>query len=547
MHGRRKGQNRGTPEMSIEQPGMRMGEGVDLRQVTVLSKGDWERIQTQLHRKQIEEDRIRRKQAEIDEKKKKSKEMVDTWGNTIIGQRQRKLEARTIREQKEEEEKKLIDLEEAQYQAQQRREAIEKAKTQQYYQTDRVKKFHSALQLTEVLKEREAQIELKRLKDKANIGKDNEYLELERREYEQSIKDDQAKALERIISAQNTRQFQVAQVQEHLKSRDLELREDRKEGEELKKLGIQYHQEKERLENIKKDEKQQLKVDNMKQIRDRDAIRNMQKQQEEDEDEECRIFAAAKRKMMKLRAEKELEIHNEKQKNLDRIRTKLAAQMTQKVSDEDERIHKAVQEAEEKREKEEAEKELKMRKAMKESADHRHVQLKEAEDKKKELRRQELETIRIRQAADEIFRRNEEEKRVRKREDNENLKNFHFDQTNDRKGKEIEKKQKELALDRANLELIAMEEEQFQEYATKVIEHCEKGGRNVYPLRKAAQTGAGGGVGPKFEGKGGIRPSYMVSDKTGRQMPHYQRDSTEETKDNIYGKAPSKKRLGFVW
>ncbi|XP_052096126.1 cilia- and flagella- associated protein 210-like [Mytilus californianus] len=547
MHGRRKGQNRGTPEMPIEQPGMRMGEGVDLRQVTVLSKGDWERIQTQLHRKQIEEDRIRRKQAEIDEKKKKSKEMVDTWGNTIIGQRQRKLEARTIREQKEEEEKKLVDLEEAQYQAQQRREAIEKAKTQQYYQTDRVKKFHSALQLTEVLKEREAQIELKRLKDKANIGKDNEYLELERREYEQSIKDDQAKALERIISAQNTRQFQVAQVQEHLKSRDLERREDRKEGEELKKLGIQYHQEKERLENIKKDEKQQLKVDNVKQIRDRDAIRNMQKQQEEDEDEECRIFAAAKRKMMKLRAEKELEIHNEKQKNLDRIRTKLAAQMTQKVSDEDDRIHKAVQEAEEKREKEEVEKELKMRKAMKESADHRHVQLKEAEDKKKELRRQELETIRIRQAADEIFRRNEEEKRVRKREDNENLKNFHFDQTNDRKGKEIGKKQKELALDRANLELIAMEEEQFQEYATKVIEHCEKGGRNVYPLRKAAQTGAGGGVGPKFEGKGGIRPSYMVSDKTGRQMPHYQRDSTEETKDNIYGKAPSKKRLGFVW
>ena len=29
----------------------------------------------------------------------------------------------------------------------------------------------------------------------------------------------------------------------------------------------------------------------------------------QDEDEECRIFAAAKRKMMKLRAEKELEIH----------------------------------------------------------------------------------------------------------------------------------------------------------------------------------------------------------------------------------------------
>lgn len=58
------------------------------------------------------------------------------------GQRQRKLEARKIREEKEEEERKLIDIEEAKYQASKRKEAIEKAKTQQYYQTDRVKGFH---------------------------------------------------------------------------------------------------------------------------------------------------------------------------------------------------------------------------------------------------------------------------------------------------------------------------------------------------------------------------------------------------------------------
>ena len=58
------------------------------------------------------------------------------------GQRQRKLEARKLREKKEEEEKKQIDLEEAKYQAQQRKDAIDKAKTQQYYQTDRVKGFH---------------------------------------------------------------------------------------------------------------------------------------------------------------------------------------------------------------------------------------------------------------------------------------------------------------------------------------------------------------------------------------------------------------------
>ena len=40
------------------------------------------------------------------------------------------------------EERKKVDIEEAKYQAQKRKEAIERAKTLQYYQTDRVKTFH---------------------------------------------------------------------------------------------------------------------------------------------------------------------------------------------------------------------------------------------------------------------------------------------------------------------------------------------------------------------------------------------------------------------
>lgn len=55
--------------------------------------------------------------------------------------------------------------------------------------------------------------------------------------------------------------------------------------------------------------------------------------------------------------------------------------------------------------------------------------MREAEQKQKEERRQELETIRIRQAADEIFRRNEEEKRTRKFDENRGLARFHLDQT----------------------------------------------------------------------------------------------------------------------
>jgi len=48
-----------------------------------LSKSDWDRIQQQLYRKQIEEERLRKVREERDERKNKSKEVVQHWGNTI--------------------------------------------------------------------------------------------------------------------------------------------------------------------------------------------------------------------------------------------------------------------------------------------------------------------------------------------------------------------------------------------------------------------------------------------------------------------------------
>ena len=62
---------------------------------------------------------------------------------------------------------------------------------------------------------------------------------------------------------------------------------------------------------------------------------------------------------------------SDKQETLEKIREKLAAQMKTRVDDEDDRIRKAVEEAEEKRAKDDAEREEKARKMIKESNEHR--------------------------------------------------------------------------------------------------------------------------------------------------------------------------------
>lgn len=63
------------------------------------------------------------------------------------GQRQRRLEERQKRLEREEEERKKIDIEEALFQAEKRKAAIEKAKLQQYYQTDRIKGLHVSVMI----------------------------------------------------------------------------------------------------------------------------------------------------------------------------------------------------------------------------------------------------------------------------------------------------------------------------------------------------------------------------------------------------------------
>lgn len=67
--------------------------------------------------------------------------------------------------------------------------------------------FQSALTLTEVLKERDAQVEFKQLKKAATQGQDRAYLEQTRRELEEAIRTDQDEARKRIDSAKRNTKF----------------------------------------------------------------------------------------------------------------------------------------------------------------------------------------------------------------------------------------------------------------------------------------------------------------------------------------------------
>lgn len=395
--------------------------------------------------------------------------------------------------------------------------------------------------LSEVLKERDAQIELKKLKEKAMIGADNEWLEYERKQLEDGILKEQREARDRIEKNHENASYILKQINQHKSRADKLSEDDKVEGEELRRLAAHYELEKKRLEEIRQEESKQLMIDNKRQIADTKKINEIKAAQEEEEDEECRIFAAAKRKMMKMRAEKEKEIFHDKQvgqtpsllnnfnrylvitllicnfyvkftlkDKLNRIREKLYAQMQEQVRDEDERLHKAEAEAEEKRDREERMKEERIRKGHQAARDHMMATMKRNENLKKQEKIEELKRLQVQKEADGVFERAENEKKQRRYDAVKDRKIYNLQQFEDRKVKGVESRKKQLALEKKNEELLNLEEDQFNEYAKKVIDHCEKNGRNTYPLRKAANQGIGGGLGPVLPGKGS-KQNYLVS------------------------------------
>lgn len=97
-----------------------------------------------------------------------------------------------------------------------------------------------------------------------------------------------------------------------------------------------------------------------------------------------------------------------------------------------------------------------------------------------------------------------------------------------------------------NAELVAEEENQFQQYSQQIISAAAEAQRNVFPLCKAAGDGIGGGLGPVFSG---VRSNYLVQDSTGAQMPKYVSGATQNIKklNDAVDIQDAKRRLGFMW
>uniref|UniRef100_A0A3P8TR96 Cilia and flagella associated protein 210 n=1 Tax=Amphiprion percula TaxID=161767 RepID=A0A3P8TR96_AMPPE len=530
---------------SAVQPSRRRGSsksGKNLRQVTVLRKAELQRIQDRPSRLKKEKERLREAAEQREALHQQSKEVVKLWSNTITGQRQKKLEAKMIREQIEEEKRKLMDIEEAKYKEQKRKEIIERAKTQQYYQTDRVKGLHRALLLTEVLKERDAQVELKQRQKSATKDADKEYVEMVKSREDEALRQEQEKVKQKKLQRQAAEEDLKNQMKENEKVREQLKLEDKKDGEEIQRLLEQYQLEQRMESGRQANERRNLMLAQMV----RDLLRAINAQKQEAEEEQRKLFLSAKQKMIKLRNEKEKELFREAQMRRERIMGKLTVKQQEEAVSEEQRIAKAVAEQDAKQAQEQQEKEEKKAEMLKSIAAHRESMRREKEQMEKTAKQNKQDTLQRITEADRIFSEEQQLEAKKTRENEIKLQDFNVTLMAEKSARQQRLKEEEHEFDAKNAEFMAEEENKFQQYSQSVINAAAVAQKNLFPLCKAAREGIGGGQGPVF---GGFRPSYLVQDRTGAQMPKYVSGTTEDIKkrNEVVDIQEAKRRLGFTW
>ncbi|CAH8494685.1 unnamed protein product [Schistosoma turkestanicum] len=536
-------------EFSFENPDKNLS--MDIRRVKLITQSEWERLQNQLDDNLSEAAKIAEKKLQIEKIKAQSKEMTKNWTSTLLGARQKKLEERANRLAEQEKARQAVDREEELFQAEQRRKAIEKAKQQLYYETDRVRLLHAGLNLTETLKERDMQLEFKHLKNKLEAKKENEQVEKMRKNIEAAIKKEQDEAMRRRErNLLNVQELQ-AQMKEHVEQKERQREQVLAEGEELKKIAAADLLEREKLEQTYRDQMRKLEKEFQDQINGHKQMKEIEKLRDEGFEEQCRLFAAAKIKMIKMRIMKEREIFQQKEAQLQKIQDYLTEQMKNAKDNEEMRLNKAIAEIEEKYQRDLKEKQDKQLKIIQEINEHRLNELERRRKLFEDEKQAELNEIRERIAAQLKLAEYENTQKAKKLEERKQLSQQYLQESIEKRKQAQEERKKEIEEVANEEKLIQLEEHVFRDYATRVINHCQANDRNVYPLKKATNARSMTGLGTGLPGKPSLVSINQTINKQNNNDPcpseEIRNNDAASDKNSANKKTNTNERLGFVW
>ncbi|XP_065185367.1 cilia- and flagella- associated protein 210-like [Sycon ciliatum] len=523
----------------------------------IMPESEWDRITGTIDRSRAVDVMAETTRRDREALHQTSNAMVKTWDSTLEGQRLKRLERLKLKADREEANHKRLDLEEAQLQAEKRKEAIAKAREGLMQQTDRVKKFNEALVLSEVLREREAQVDFKKRKEVRKQGMDAQYLRRIEEDRVKALHDEAEKRKKRIAASQQTVDYQLKQMRDRHDKEQEDRRQMLREQLESEKLAEQYFAEQRAFEEkLSADKKEQRRIYDLT-LGDKKAAIHQKKLEDELETEEVQRFASAKQKMTKLRKRREREILHTVRERQDAMCQRLHGAALQERDDEDREIAEAQAEKDRQRDQEAKEKQDMYMQRQQEIAEHRERVMEAHEEQLKQEAQRQAELMQQEKLIDRKFHIQQLKEESLRKEKNREFQQAQIGQVHDLLGKQQAEIDEQLKHDERAMEKLGYEENDFKRYATRTIGEAKERGAPTFVLERAVGVAPCGGHGPELTERGGIKPSFLAMDAFGtelknfgaaRTLPHLGPTAQASPKS----KPPSfpgntKKRAGFMW
>jgi len=289
-------------------------------------------------------DAAQAEQARREDLRMRSQQRYKHWGNTLEATREKKKRDRLKRLEQIEQTQQALDKEEESLAEQRRREAIDRANRLLYQSNDKVKSFHSALLLSNVIKEREMQREIlkQRTEQKKQIDSMYDRMMEEKRQTElQREADEQSQRKLQSKSLADTQMQQLAALHSRYQR---ERVEEMEEGERIKRIALQAQKEAEaseaRRQMRKKENAQAFVKFNEQQM----LLKEEEARREAEEERKIAEFAQEKERMLHKRQEVEAAKFKHKQGIHAALIETQYQHLQQLRSKEDQRIEKQVQE-----------------------------------------------------------------------------------------------------------------------------------------------------------------------------------------------------------
>nr|CDS27081.1 expressed conserved protein [Hymenolepis microstoma] len=450
--------------------------------VKVLSREEWERLNSWPHKEEISASRRQRELEERERIKQESYEIHKHWTNTVMGMRQKKLEAREERLRREEEERVAVDQAWAKQQAEERHQKLCLARTLTLYTAPRIKHFHTALHIGDAMKENELQLELKKLKSEAAAKKSEIELQAMKKSIEEAENKEQQKHAERQAAERAVREEQLRQIQERRELEEREKAELVAEREKIRQLAKEAEERNSQLREEKCRLQRKAIKDQLDDIEYKKKWLRGQRANEEKEDERELLFVAAKRKIGIISLEKEAAAKAAR----DAVQKKMIKFISDKIQKENairEASLKAAMESDSAKWNKRVEDEArKKEETLKEIEAHRQKTLKENEELRVRQAEEAKEDLKRRKALDEKHRCEDEERKAQNRQKSRELVQIYLEEIKRHEEERIKARME----DSKYLQRVEEQEDMFQDYAKRAIKNCEETGIPTYAMKKVA-------------------------------------------------------------